>query len=151
MSKWVINTLIGFRDFIFQGNVIDLAVAIVVGAAFTALVNAFVRDFITPLLAAIGGHPYFGDLYFTVNNSKFLYGDFFNAALTFVLTCTVIYFLLVLPFNKFLSKFKHSPTTKNCSYCLSIVPIKATRCMYCCSCIEKNEILYVGIEYDCKI
>jgi large conductance mechanosensitive channel len=89
----------GFKEFIMRGNVVDLAVAVVIGAAFTAVVNALVADIITPLIAAIGGKPDFSQLYFTINGSKFLYGSFINAIISFLIVAAAIYFLVVLPLN----------------------------------------------------
>jgi large conductance mechanosensitive channel len=89
----------GFRDFIMRGNVVDLAVAVVIGAAFTGVVNALVADIITPIIAAFGGKPDFSTLYFTINGSKFFYGDFINAVISFLIIAAAIYFLLVLPLN----------------------------------------------------
>lgn len=90
----------GFREFIMRGNVVDLAVAVVIGAAFGAVVNALVKDIITPLIAAIGGKPDFSQLTFTVNKSKFFYGDFINFIVSFLVIAAAIYFLVVLPLNK---------------------------------------------------
>jgi len=90
----------GFRDFILRGNVVDLAVAVVIGAAFTAVVNVFVSSFITPLIAAIGGEPSFGDLFFTINGARFAYGEFLDVAITFLLTAAIVYFLVVRPLNR---------------------------------------------------
>jgi large conductance mechanosensitive channel len=94
----------GFRDFILRGNVVDLAVAVVVGAAFTAVVNAFVKDLLTPLIAAIGGEPDFSGLSFEINNSRFLYGDFINAVISFLIVAVVVYFLVVVPMTKLLER-----------------------------------------------
>jgi large conductance mechanosensitive channel len=125
----------GFRKFLLRGNLVDLAVAFVVGAAFAALVTALVRDFITPLIAAIGGKPNFADLSFTVNNSTFRYGDFINLLLTFLIIAAVVYFLVVLPFSKVLERFKPTPSeptpVQECPYCLSSIPKAATVCAYC--------------------
>ena len=123
----------GFRDFITRGNMIDLAVAVVIGTAFTAVVTAIVADLITPLVAAIVGKPSFANLYFTVNHSKFLYGLFFNALLTFLIVAAVVYFLIVAPMVKITARFakKVEATTRDCPECLSSIPIAATRCMYC--------------------
>src|SRR5689334_22247243 len=96
----------GFRKFLLRGNLVDLAVAVVIGAAFGALVTALVRDFITPLLAAIGGKPNFGALHFTLHHSRFLYGDFINALLAFLILAAVIYFLVVVPFSRLLERYK---------------------------------------------
>ena len=90
----------GFKDFIMRGNVVDLAVAVVIGAAFGAVVTAFVADIVTPIIAAIGGKPDFSQLSFTVNKSKFLYGAFINAVLSFLIIAAAIYFAVVLPLNK---------------------------------------------------
>jgi large conductance mechanosensitive channel len=90
----------GFKDFIMRGNVVDLAVAVVIGAAFGAVVTALVADIITPLIAAIGGKPDFGNLHFTVNKSTFKYGEFINAIVSFLIIAAAIYFLVVMPLNK---------------------------------------------------
>jgi large conductance mechanosensitive channel len=124
----------GFREFLFRGNVVDLAVAVVIGAAFGAVVTALVKDLITPLIAAIVGKPDFSALTFTVNNSKFLYGDFLNAVVSFVLIAAAIYFIIVVPMNKIQARFKKpeaAPTTKECPECLSTIPIGAKRCAHC--------------------
>ena len=123
----------GFRDFITRGNMIDLAVAVVIGTAFTAVVTAIVTDLITPLVAAIVGKPSFASLSFTVNHSKFAYGAFFNALLTFLIVAAVVYFLIVAPMARITARFarKVDATTRDCPECLSSIPIAATRCMYC--------------------
>ena len=125
----------GFRDFIFRGNLLELAVAFVVGAAFTALVTALVADLITPLLAAIGGKPDFSGLYFTVNHSKFMYGSFVNAVITFLIIAAAMYFIIVMPAGKVLTRMlrKKEATERECPECLSEIPIAARRCMYCTS------------------
>jgi large conductance mechanosensitive channel len=123
----------GFRDFITRGNLIELAVAVVIGTAFTAVVTAVVTDLITPLLAAIGGKPNFARLTFTVNHSQFLYGAFINAAVTFLIVAAVIYFLIVSPMAKIMARMAKAVevTTKDCPECLSTIPLAASRCMYC--------------------
>jgi large conductance mechanosensitive channel len=126
----------GFKAFLLRGNVVDLAVAVVIGAAFTAVVTAFVKDLITPLIAALFGKPDFSSLYFTINNSKFLYGDFFNAIIAFVIVAAVIYYFVVLPINALIERsHRHDkpadPTTKKCPECLSEIPIEAKRCAFC--------------------
>ncbi len=132
----------GFRQFLLRGNVIDLAVAVVVGAAFGAVVTAFVKDLLTPLIAAVGGQPDFSGLYFTVNNSKFLYGDFVNAVVSFVIISAVVYFLVVLPMNSLIARARKAPpadpTTRRCPECLSEIPIGARRCAYCTSQIQTD-------------
>jgi large conductance mechanosensitive channel len=124
-----------FRAFILRGNLVDLAVAVVIGTAFTAVVNAFVKDVITPLIAAVGGNPDFGRLAFTVNGSRFAYGDFFNALLTFLIVAAVMFFLVIKPVNLLLAQFKtesdvESPT-RSCPECLSQIPRAAARCAFC--------------------
>lgn len=123
----------GFRDFISRGNMIELAIAVVIGTAFTAVVTAVVADLITPLIAAIGGKPNFSGLYFTINKSKFLYGSFFNALLSFLIIAAVVYFLVVAPMARITARFakKVEATTRDCPECLSSIPLAATRCMYC--------------------
>jgi len=125
-----------FRKFILRGNVVDLAVAVVIGAAFGAIVTALVKDLVTPLIAAIGGQPDFSHLTFTVNGSKFLYGDFVNAVISFLLIAAVIFFLVVQPLNKLLSHLKPSddvdkPAERECPECLSAIPAGASRCKFC--------------------
>ena len=123
----------GFRDFVTRGNMIELAIAVVIGTAFTAVVTAIVADLITPLIAAIAGQPSFGGLTFTINHSQFKYGAFFNAVLTFLIVAAVVYFLIVSPMAKITARFarKVEATTRDCPECLSSIPIAATRCMYC--------------------
>jgi large conductance mechanosensitive channel len=124
----------GFRQFMMRGNLIDLAVAVVIGTAFTALVTALVSDIITPLVTAIAGKPDFGGLYFTVHGSKFMYGLFVNAALSFLIIGAVVYFLIVAPVAKITSRLNRNNTRvteRNCPECLSSIPVAATRCMYC--------------------
>ena len=125
----------GFRDFIARGNLIDLAIAVVIGTAFTALVAAVVTDLITPLIAAIGGKPNFAALSFTVHRSRFLYGSFINALLTFLIIAAVVYFLIVAPMAKLTARMRRAVevTTRDCPECLSTIPIAASRCMYCTS------------------
>ena len=130
----------GFRQFLLRGNVVDLAVAVVVGAAFGALVTALVKDLVTPLIAALVGKPDFSGFYFTINNSKFMYGDFFNAVISFVVIAAVVYFFVVLPMNTLISRSRKQPpadpTTRKCSECLSEIPIGARRCAYCTSVLD---------------
>ena len=125
----------GFRAFLLRGNVVDLAVAFVIGAAFGVLITAFVKDLVTPLIAALGGQPDFGSLYFTVNKSKFMYGDFFNAVIAFVIIAAIIYFFVVAPVNALIERSRKEPpadpTRKKCTECLSEIPIGAKRCAFC--------------------
>jgi large conductance mechanosensitive channel len=132
----------GFRDFVLRGNVIDLAVAVVIGGAFGTIVTALVKDIITPLIGAIGGTPDFSGIVFTINNSKFMVGDFINAAISFLIIAAVIYFLVVLPMNTVMKKIsrgeKVDPTEKTCPECLSQIPIKASRCKFCTAKISQT-------------
>jgi large conductance mechanosensitive channel len=126
----------GFRQFIFRGNVLDLAVAVVMGAAFAAVVTALVKDLITPLIAAIAGSPDFSSIAVTINGSKLLIGDFLNAVIAFVLMAMAVYFFIVLPVNSLTARLNRGeappdPTTKKCPECLSDVPIGARRCAFC--------------------
>src|SRR5947209_7641681 len=117
----------GFKAFLLRGNVVDLAVAVVIGAAFGAVVTAFITDLITPLIAAIGGKPDFSALSFTVNKSHFLYGAFINALITFVVLAAIIYFFVVAPYTRLMERFKTDtpvqPTTRDCPYCISAIPV----------------------------
>ena len=127
-----------FRAFVLRGNMVDLAVAVVIGTAFTAVVNAVVKDLITPLIAAVGGEPDFGDLAFTINGSRFAYGDFLNALVTFVLVATVVFFLIVKPVNALMAALgpedpEPEAPTRPCPECLSQIPRAATRCAFCTS------------------
>ncbi|HMY24895.1 MAG TPA: large conductance mechanosensitive channel protein MscL [Solirubrobacterales bacterium] len=119
----------GYREFITRGNVIDLAVAVVIGAAFTALVNSVVADLLTPIIAAIIGEPDFSALSFTIRGSEFTYGNFINALIAFLSITAVIYFFVVLPLNHL--KEAEEETTRECPECLSEIPNKATRCAHC--------------------
>ena len=126
----------GFRDFLLRGNVVDLAIAVIIGGAFGAIVTAFVKDLITPLIGAIGGTPDFSKIYFTINKSKFMVGDFLNALISFIIIAGIIYFFVILPMNKMLSHLKREDkpaeiTDKTCHECLSIIPLHARRCKYC--------------------
>ena len=125
----------GFKKFLLRGNLVDLAVAFIIGAAFAALVTGLVKDLITPLLAAIGGKPDFANLTFTVNKSRFLYGDFLNLLISFVILAAVIYFLVVVPFSRLLERYKPTPDepapVQDCPHCLSSIPQAATVCAFC--------------------
>lgn len=124
----------GFKEFISRGNVVDLAVAVVIGAAFGAVVTALVSDFITPIIAAIGGQPDFSSLSFTINGSTFAYGHFVNAVISFLIIAAAVYFFVVLPLEKVLKKpGREDAELRECPECLSMVPTEARRCMYCTS------------------
>ena len=130
--------LSGFRQFILRGNVIDLAVAVVIGAAFGAVVAALVKDLLTPLIGALIGKPDFSALVFTVNGSPFLIGDFLNAVISFVLIAAAVYFAIVVPVNAINARRNRGeappdPTTKKCPQCLSEIPVAARRCAFCTS------------------
>jgi large conductance mechanosensitive channel len=125
-----------FKAFILRGNVIDLAIAVVIGAAFGAVITAFTTDIISPLLAAFGGKPDFSkEWILTVNGGKFLFGAFVTAIINFVILAAIIFFFVVKPINTLMSRRKQElppdPTTRECPYCLSEIPIKATRCAFC--------------------
>jgi large conductance mechanosensitive channel len=130
------STMKGFRSFLLRGNVVDLAVGIVIGTAFTAIVTSFVAAFLTPIIGLIGGQTGdFASASFKVDGEQFKYGAFINATISFVLIAAVIYFLIVLPINTLHARFapKKEPlvTTKDCPECLSAVPVAATRCAFC--------------------
>ncbi len=124
-----------FKAFLLRGNLVDMAVGIVIGVAFAAVVTALVADLITPLIAAIGGKPDFGNLSFTVNKSHFLYGAFINALISFVVIAAVVFFLVVKPVTHLMERYKTEPeveqTTKDCPRCLSAIPVAATKCAFC--------------------
>ena len=122
----------GFKEFIARGNVVDLAVAVVIGAAFGAVVTALVRDFITPIVAAIGGQPDFSELSFTINGSRFAYGHFVNAVIAFLIVAAAVYLFVVLPLERLLRRPDDADATlRECPECLGMVPPEARRCMHC--------------------
>ena len=131
------NLLSEFKAFLLRGNLVDLAVAIVIGVAFGALINALVKDIITPIIAAIFGSHDFSSLSFTINGSHFLYGDFINALITFASVAAAIFFFVVKPVNSLTARYRTEPppdpTIKKCPECLSDIPSAARRCMYCTS------------------
>jgi len=126
----------GFREFLFRGNVVDLAVAVVIGGAFGGIVTALVKDLLTPFFAALVGKPDFSALTFTINNSKFLYGEFINAVVSFLLIAAAIYFFIVVPMNAMTRRLSKpapaaAPAVKDCPECLSPMPVAARRCAHC--------------------
>jgi large conductance mechanosensitive channel len=130
----------GFRAFILRGNVVDLAVGVVMGAAFGTVVTALVKDFLTPLIAAVAGKPDFSALGFDINGTKFPIGDFINALVSFLLIAAAVYFFVVLPVNTLMARIKHGeappdPTSKKCPECLSDIPIAARKCAFCTSAV----------------
>jgi large conductance mechanosensitive channel len=132
-----------FRQFILRGNVVDLAIAVVIGASFNAVVQSFVRDLMTPLLTIFGNKANFGQLSFTIHHSVFTYGDFLNALVSFLLTAAVVFFFVVQPVNRFMSLVKGDeptiPTTRDCPECKSDIPVDASRCKYCTSKVKPEE------------
>jgi len=128
----------GFKQFLLRGNVIDLAVAVVIGGAFGKIVSALVKDLLTPLIAAVGGQPDFSAIKFTINKSAFLFGDFINEIVAFVMIAAAVYFFVVVPVNAVMARARRGqappyPTTKQCPECLSAIPIQARRCAFCTS------------------
>ncbi len=125
----------GFRDFVLRGNVVDLAVAVIIGTAFTAIVNSLVKDIINPLIAATVGQPNFSTLVLHVHGGVITYGNFLNALISFLIIAAVVYFAIVLPLGKILARFKPippaPPAMKTCPECLSEIPAAAHRCAHC--------------------
>lgn len=125
-----------FKQFVLRGNVVDLAVAVVIGAAFGTIVTSMVKDLITPFIAAIGGKPDFSNLYFTLHGSRFMYGDFINAVISFLILAAVVFFLIIQPINKLMSHLSPSdevdkPAERQCPECMSAIPAEAKRCKFC--------------------
>jgi large conductance mechanosensitive channel len=130
----VTDALTGFKEFLARGNVVDLAVAVVIGAAFNGVVQSLVKDLLTPLIAAIFGEPDFSALSFTINGSEFGYGNFINALIAFVSVAAAIYFFVVVPLRKMKERGEDpdsEPAVKDCPQCLSEIPFQASRCRYC--------------------
>jgi len=127
----------GFKQFILRGNVVDLAVGVVIGASFGTVVNSLVKDILTPLISALFKAPDFSNLMFTINGSIFMYGNFINAIIAFLIVAIAVYFFVVTPINKLISKTRKEkpldPTTKKCSECLSEIPLEAKKCAHCTS------------------
>ena len=124
----------GFRDFIFRGNVVDLAVAVIIGAAFNAIISSLVADVLNPLIAATVGKPDFSSVILHVGGGQIKVGNFFNAAISFLIVALVVYLFIVLPMNTVQARMKKpeaAPTTKNCPECLSEIPLAARRCSHC--------------------
>lgn len=130
----------GFKQFLLRGNVVDMAVGIVIGAAFGTVVSGFVKDLLTPLIAAVVKKPDFSAFTFTINDSKFLYGDFVNAVISFVIVAGAVYFFVVVPMNTLIARMRKEPpadpTTKKCPECKSEIAIDAKRCAFCTSTVS---------------
>ena len=127
----------GFKAFLLRGNVVDMAVGIVVGAAFGTVVSSFVKDLLTPLIAAIVKQPDFSKVAFTINGSKFMIGSFINELISFLLIATAVYFFVVMPVTRLMARFDPPapPATKKCPECLSDIPVGAKRCAFCTSAV----------------
>jgi large conductance mechanosensitive channel len=124
-----------FKAFLLRGNVVDLAVAVVIGAAFGAVVQGLVKDLLTPIIAAIVGKPNFSQLTFTIHGSQFFYGDFINVAIAFVSIAAAVFYFVVVPVNALVARSRREPpaeaNTRNCPECLSVIPQQARRCAFC--------------------
>ncbi|MBX2998373.1 MAG: large conductance mechanosensitive channel protein MscL [Caldilineaceae bacterium] len=129
----------GFRDFVLRGNVVDLAVAVVIGAAFGAVINSIVANFITPLIALAGGVPNFSE----IRTGPLMWGNILNDLLTFLITAAVIYFFIVVPVNRLMARFRPAEpapqTTRKCPECLSDIPLAARRCAYCTAVVAEEK------------
>jgi large conductance mechanosensitive channel len=126
----------GFKQFLLRGNVVDLAVGVVIGAAFGSVVNSLVKGLLTPFIAAVAKQPDFSSISFTIHGSKFLFGDFVNSVVSFIIIASAVYFAVVLPMNALMAKVQREdkptqPSTKKCPECLSEIPIDARRCAHC--------------------
>ncbi len=128
-----------FRAFLMRGSLVDMAVGVVIGVAFGAVVTALVEDLFTPLIAAIGGKPDFSSLTFTINGSHFLYGKFINAVISFVIVAAAIFYVVVKPVGAMMARMAkaepEAPATKDCPECLSAIPVAARRCAHCTSAV----------------
>lgn len=133
----------GFKKFLMRGNLVDLAVAVVIGTAFAKVVTAVVADLVTPIIGAIGKEPDFAQLFFSINSSKFAYGDLLNNLITFIVIAAVVYFVIVAPVAKLTGRLSktNDPTTpvRECPECLSSIPAAASRCMYCTAVVTPSE------------
>jgi len=134
------GTMSGFKQFLLRGNVVDMAVGIVVGAAFGTVVSSFVKDLLTPFIAAIVRQPDFSAIAFTLNGSKFMIGSFVNSVVSFVIVAAAVYYAVVLPINTLVERARKqppaAPTTRRCPECLSEIPIQAKRCAFCTSLVQ---------------
>jgi large conductance mechanosensitive channel len=121
----------GFKQFLMRGNVVDLAVAVVIGAAFGTVISTFVKGLLTPLIAAIGGQPDFASLTFTINESQFRYGEFINAVIAFIIVAAAVYYLVIVPMARLKKPETIEIKTRQCPECLSDIPMQAKRCAHC--------------------
>jgi large conductance mechanosensitive channel len=133
----------GFKQFLLRGNAVDLAVGVVIGAAFGNIVNTLVKGLLTPFIAAVVKQPDFSSISFTIHGSKFLVGDFANALVSFVIVAAAVYFAVVLPMNALIARLNREnkpaqPSTKKCPQCLSEIPIDARRCAHCTQPVEQS-------------
>jgi large conductance mechanosensitive channel len=138
------NLLKEFKQFLLRGNVVDLAIAVVIGSAFSNIVNSLVKDIITPLIAAIGGRPDFSKFSLVINGSAFTYGEFLNNLISFLIMAAVVFFLVMKPINHLVQIARRGestpdPTTHNCPECLSEIPLAATRCKYCTAAVKPEK------------
>lgn len=133
----------GFKQFILKGNVVDLAVGVIIGASFSKVVDALVAGMITPLIGVIGGTPDFSNFVFEINKSKFMVGDVLNTIISFLINAVVIYFFVIIPMNRLMMAVKKEkpvdPTTQKCPECLSLIPLNAKRCAFCVSILPANK------------
>lgn len=133
-----------FRKFVLRGNALDLAVGVVIGAAFNSVVQAVVKDVLNPIISIFWGGQRFADKHITIHHSQILYGDLLNSLISFLLVAAAVFFFVVQPINK-LNEFEErrrgtdEPTTKKCPHCLSVIPVKATRCKFCTSKLEPKK------------
>jgi len=132
-----------FKKFILRGNVVDLAVGVVIGAAFNSVVQSLVKDMITPVISIFGGTGHFADAHFTIHGSQFLYGDFLNTLISFTVVAATVFFFVVQPINKLSElamrgKAPTEPSMRKCPECLSKIPDEAKRCMYCTAVVGKK-------------
>jgi large conductance mechanosensitive channel len=128
----------GFKKFLLHGNLVDLSIAVVVGVAFNAVVQALIKDLITPLIGAVGRQPNFSSLQFSINKSHFAYGSFINVALSFVIIAATVYYFVVVPANRLTAVAQRNAeaTERSCPECLSDIPVAATRCKFCTATVE---------------
>jgi large conductance mechanosensitive channel len=141
----VVALLSDFKTFLLRGNVVDLAVAVVIGAAFGALVTALVRDILTPIIALVFGKHDFSALQFTINNSTFRYGEFINYLIAFLTAAAAVFFFVVAPVNRLVARrAEEDPDTKECPECASTIPVRARRCPHCTAQLGGAEAGYSG-------